>query len=66
MALFHHDEVQQLSGAVSASSGVVLNGIKVDLDVTPSPGAVVCRLTCNGRAVRITFNAAGDVDTDVT
>ncbi len=52
--------------AVSASSGIEVDGAKVDVRVTlPEPGTAVCSLACNGRWVRLTFGANGDVDVDV-
>jgi hypothetical protein len=50
----------------SASAGVGFEGVKADLEVAVTEaGAVDCRLTVNGRPVKLVFGTSGDVDVDV-
>lgn len=53
---------ERKSGMLSASTGVHLNNVKVDLEVTPAHDQVKCDLTCNGVTAIITFLPDGTVD----
>ncbi len=57
---------QQAPG-ISATAGVTLNDwVTADLTVTPqASGDIVCDLDVNGREVVVTFQADGDIDTEV-
>lgn len=54
-------------GGVSGNAGITLNDwVSVDVKVTPeTSGTIVCDLTCNGREVTVTFEAAGEVLMDI-
>jgi hypothetical protein len=53
-----------LSG-VSGSSGIYMGDIAVEVRVTPQDnGDVRCDMDCNGKKVRVSYRAAGDIDFD--
>lgn len=55
------------SHGVSGSAGVTLNDwVTVNVQVEPQGnGDVLCDVNCNGREVRVTFQADGDIDSEV-